>query len=353
MAPKKAVLPRLKHVAEEADVSLTAASRILRGQGEKYALETRNRVMDAAKKLGWRRNQLVNAMQKGQSKSIGVMIPPFDSFWVEVLYAIHEVVTEAGYMPITVWPSGANRPGEFERQKAEGFELINELLDRRVDGLLLWPAYAVAFSEHFPELANRIVPMGAIEHVFPSELAADRVESDDQSGVSMLVEHLVGLGHTRLACLSTREITAQTWAVRRREYFEQAAEAQPGVTYKSWRLNEDGDNGLQVARDLLTSPFKPTAVFGVSDHEARLIYQAADELAVRVPDDLSVVGFGNLDFAATMSPGLTTLDRKPGVMGRLLGELLLARLSHPEQKASTVQVDVEMITRGSTGPAAD
>ncbi|MEN1682008.1 MAG: substrate-binding domain-containing protein [Planctomycetota bacterium] len=227
------------------------------------------------------------------------------------------------------------------------------MLDRRVDGLLLWPAYAVAFSEHFPELANRIVPVGAIEHVFPPELSADRVESDDQHGVDMLVKHLAELGHRRLACLSTREITAQTWAVRRRECFEQASKAQPGVTCKSWRLNRDGDNGVQVARDLLTSPFKPTAVFGVSDHEARLIYQAADELAVRVPEDVSVVGFGNLDFAATLSPGLTTLDRKPAVMGRLLGELLIARLSHPEQTASTVQVDVEMITRGSTGPAVE
>jgi len=348
MAEKKRTIPRLRDVAQEANVSLSSASRILRGEGQRYAAETRKRVLDASKKLGWRRNLLVSSMQSGRTKTVGVMIPPYDSFWVNVLYGIHEALAEAGYMPITIWPNGCDKPGEFERQKTEGFELISELLDRRVDGLLLWPAYAVAYCDHFRELAERAVPMGAIEHKFPKGQNADMVETDERLGAETVANRLVELGHRHIACLSTREIAAQTWAVSRRKFFEEALEKKPGVVCKSWRLNKAGDNGIKVARDILTSSFKPTAVFGVSDHEARLIYRAADELAVRIPKDVSVVGCGDLDFASCLSPGLTTLNRKPKVMGRLLAELLIERLSNPTEDPSLVSVAADFIERGST-----
>ena len=93
----RASLPRLKDVALEANVSLSAASRILRGQGERYSEETRNRVILASQKLGWRQNLLVNGMQTGQTRTIGVMIPPYDSFWVGVLDGIHTTLAKSDY----------------------------------------------------------------------------------------------------------------------------------------------------------------------------------------------------------------------------------------------------------------
>lgn len=346
-------IPRMKDVAREANVSLSSASRILRGEGDRYAPETQRRVLEASKKLGWRRNLLVRSIQNGRTNTIGVMIPPYDSFWVGVLYGVHAALTDAGYMPITVWPSGCEKLGEFERQKAEGFELISELLDRRVDALLLWPAYAVAYCDHFRELAERAVPMAAIDHTFPEGQVADTVETDERCGAETVAKHLLDLGHRRIACLSTREITAQTWAVRRRQYFEEAINQHPGATCKSWRLSEAGNNGLQVARDMLTSKHKPTGIFCVSDHEARFIYEAADELGVRIPDDISVVGFGDLEFATALSPALTTLRRKPKVMGRLLAELVVERLANPNRDSSTVRVSADLVVRGSTRRLAE
>lgn len=348
MSEQKRSIPRMRDVALEASVSLSTASRILRGEGERYAAGTRKRVYDASQKLGWRKNRLVSSMQSGKTKTIGVMIPPYDSFWVGVLYGIHAALTEAGYLPITIWPSGCDKLGEFKRQKAEGFELISELLDRRVDGLLLWPAYSVAFCDHFRELSERAVPMGAIEHTFPKEQGADIVETDERQAAESVADHFLTLGHHRIACLSTREIAAQTWAVRRRKFLEEAVQRHPDAVCKSWRLNEAGDNGLQVARDVLTSSFKPTAIFCVSDHEARLIYRAAEELAIRIPEDVSVVGFGNLDFADTLTPRLATLERKPKLMGRLLAELLVERLSAPNQEPSFVRVAASFVKGGST-----
>ena len=94
--------PRLKDVAAAAHVSLSAASRILRGEQDRFGAETCRRVLDVAQRLGWRRNLLVNGMQTGRTHTIGVMIPPFDSFWVDVLAGIHMTLAAADYLPITI-----------------------------------------------------------------------------------------------------------------------------------------------------------------------------------------------------------------------------------------------------------
>ena len=80
-----------------------------------------------------------------------------------------------------------------------------------------------------------------------------------------------------------------------------------GASVKSWQLNAQGSNGVEVARELLRDELRATAVFAVSDHEAAFVNQAAAELGLKVPHDLSIVGFADLDFAATMNPPLTTM----------------------------------------------
>lgn len=87
-------VPRLKDVAKAANVSLAAASRILRGDRERFGEDTCRRVLEASRQLGWRRNLLVSGMQTGRTQTIGVMIPPYDSFWVSVLSGIHDALAE-------------------------------------------------------------------------------------------------------------------------------------------------------------------------------------------------------------------------------------------------------------------
>jgi LacI family transcriptional regulator, galactose operon repressor len=349
----RAPLPRLKDVAKEANVSLSAASRILRGQGERYAAETRQRVMSASSKLGWRQNLLVSGMQTGETRTIGVMIPPFDSYWVGVLDGIHTTLSRSDYLPITVWPRGWRELGVFESQKEEGFELISRLLDRRVDGLILWPTYAVAYREHFRELTERAVPVGVIDHTISTGGLTDVVETDDRRGAATVAQYLMKKGHRRIACLSTREIEAQTWAVRRREAFEASCERRKRVECRSWRTNAAGDNALEVAIDLLSSDFEPTAVFCVSDHEAKLIYLAASELKLSIPDDISVIGFNDLDFAAMLQPSLTTMHLDGEQMGRIVAEMILGRLGDEETKPNTAKVKAELVERESVAMLRD
>jgi LacI family transcriptional regulator len=340
----------LKDVAREAKVSLSAASRILRGQGQRYSAETRSRVFTASEKLGWRQNLLVSGMQTGQTRTIGVMIPPYDSYWVGVLDGIHTTLAKSDYLPITVWPGGWRELGAFEAQKEEGFELISRLLGRRVDGLILWPTYAVAYREHFRDLATRTIPVGVIDHTYTADVLTDVVEADDRKGAAAVASYLLKKGHRRIACLSTREIEAQTWAVRRREAFEAEFDQRKDAQCRSWRLNSAGDNGLDVAIELLTSRFRPTAVFCVSDHEAKFVYSAAAHLGLAIPDDISVVGFNDLDFSEMLQPKLTTMHLDAELMGRHVAEMMLRRLEDKIHDLSVVKVEAELVERDSVAP---
>lgn len=343
-------VPRLKDVAKAANVSLAAASRILRGDRERFGEETCRRVLEASQQLGWRRNLLVNGMQTGRTQTIGVMIPPYDSFWVSVLSGIHDALADYDYLPITVWIGNLRDMPHFEKEEGDGLRQINRLLDRRVDGLIMWPTFSVEYYHHFPEFVERRVPVAVIDHY---STVADSVETNEEQATSIVAQHLLDLGHRRIACLSSRETPSQTWAVKRRSCFEAAIARCPEAHVKSWRLNSQGSNGLEVARAILTDDLKPTAVFAVSDHEAAFLYQAAHELNLTIPRDLSVVGFADLDFAQTMTPPLTTMRQNPQEIGRLAAKLIVDRIDGiiaDDNAPTTIKVAAEFIERQSTAP---
>jgi len=342
--------PRLKDVAEEAQVSLSAASRILRGERDRFGEETCERVLEAARRLGWRRNLLVSGIQTGRTQTIGVMIPPFDSFWVDVLAGIHVTLAAADYLPITVWVGDCQEIPHFEEDQHQGFRQISRLLDRRVDGLILWPSFAVAYYEHFRELIERQVPVAVIDHEYSDEQIADSIETDEERCARAVAEHLLALGHQEIACFSSRETTWQAWANRRRESFEKAVFSLAEVEVRSWRLNPWGTDGLEVAREILSQDPRPTAVFAVTDHEALYVYEAAGEMGLRIPEDLSVVGFADLDFAAALRPPLTTMRQRPKEIGRRAAQLMLDRLDGEfgDSPPTTIRVGADLIVRGST-----
>jgi LacI family transcriptional regulator len=293
-------------------------------------------------------------MQTGRTQTIGVMIPPRDSFWIGVLSGIHSTLAAADYLPITVWVGDAQAFPPLADEDREGVAQISRLLDRRVDGLILWPPFAVAYYDHFRELIERKVPVAVIDHEFSAEGIADSIETDEEQGTAETARHLLHLGHRRIACLSTAETSWQAWAVRRRGHFELAVARHPEGECRSWRVGVDVDQARQTAREMLTGDWRPSAVFAVTDHEALLVYQVAEQLGLRIPDDLSVVGFADLDFSASLSPPLTTVRQKPKEIGRQAARLVIDRLEGliESDDATTIRVGTEFVKRGSTAPVA-
>lgn len=342
--------PRLQDVATLAGVSLSAASRILRGDEDDFGAETCRRVVAAAEKLGWRRNLLVSGMQTGRTRTVGVVIPPYDSFWVAVLAGIHGVLGDEDYLPITVWLGDLDHMPHFEADERQGVALMNRLLDRRVDGLILWPPFGLAYYEHARELRDRTVPVVMIDYHGDKPIC-DTVTTNELRAAKEVAKHLVGLGHRRIAYIGGRETASQAWAQERRESLEAALADHAEVEFASWRLNREGSDAPEVCRRLLTSRFRPTAVVAASDHEAVHVYHAAAELGLAVPGDISVVGFADLDFARSMAPPLTTVRQRAGEIGRRAAALLMGRLAGKAPPGFVdARIDADFVARQSTGP---
>lgn len=346
-------VPRLVDVAKAAGVSMATASRVLNGDAESFGVQTQQKVTEAAARLGWRRNLLVDSIQKGRTKTIGVMIPPHDSFWMGVLAGIHLELAEADYLPITIWVGDCREYPDFGKDDKYALEQINRLLDRRVDGLILWPSFAVAYYEHYRELIDQKIPVVVIDHKLAEDDIADSIETDEEQGTRLVAEHLLELGHRRIACFSAREIDWQAWSIRRRVLFEQAISTAQDASVVSYKTNAAGDNCLEVAVEILTSEPRPTAVFAVTDHMARFVYRAARQVGIRIPEDVSVVGYADLDFTEDLSPPLTSVRQKPQEVGHLAAQAVLGRLgdiTESSAPAQVMRVATELIVRASTAP---
>lgn len=343
--------PRLQHVATLAEVSIAAASRILRGDTAEFSGPTCERVVKAAKQLGWRRNLLVHSLQTGRSRTVGVVVPPYDSFWVNLLSGVNSRLAAADFLPINVWPGDAENLPYFEAGERESVELMNRLLERWVDGLILWPPFAMTYHAHSRDLTDNTVPVVLIDY-HAEHLGFDTVATDEFQGAALVAEHLLELGHRRFAFIGGRETAAQTWAQERRQGVEKALGQVPGVSYKNWKLNSRGDDGLEVARRILRSSLQPTAIVAATDHQAVLAYQAAAELGLRIPEDLSVTGFADLDFAVGMIPPLTTVRQRASEIGRQAASVILGRLDGTISSADPVDIRIpaDLVVRSSTAP---
>jgi LacI family transcriptional regulator len=313
-----------KRIAQSAGVSQSTVSLVLSGR-RVNSDETSQRVLKAAERLMYRPNLLVQGIQTGKTRMIGVMMPPFDFYWSEVLYGIHDVLTEADHVPITLWTvhSGSS-PRRREGPGGNELSQIHRLIDRRVDGVILWPSFAQLFIEHLHEFSSRHLPVVTIDHQLPPEFNADFVGSDEASGGRMVAEHLYSLGHRRMGHLAGASVA--TWARARRKSFEEALDKMPGVEVVT-REAPSGDTKLAIeqARELLSMPNRPTAIFAATDLYAKTVYQAAEELGLSIPDDLTVVGFSDDGFATEMEPPLTTVRQPAYEIGRHAAEVVLGR----------------------------
>ena len=337
----------LKDVAKAANVSVPTVSRILRRENlSRFSQDTCNKVWDAAARLRYRPNMLVKGLQTGLTHSIGVMVPPFDSYWSSILYGVHDTLVSLDYVPIILWVSHKEN---YRDNMIEDLEQIHRLIDRRIDGAIMWPPDTPDYYSHNEELASRNVPVVTIDHELPSQYDADSVTTDEQHGARLVAEHLLSLGHRRIAHLGDVGLDMYSWARQRRKFFEEQIASVSGASCITLEKAKEA-NGVELAKMLLTAKMRPTAVYAASDLLARYVYLAAAELGLRIPQDISVVGFADLDFAQMMAPPLTSVRQKGYEIGSRAAKVLVNRIQGKYAGGSqNIKVDCELIVRGSTG----
>jgi LacI family transcriptional regulator len=338
----------LKDVAQAANVSVPTASRILRKKNlSRFSEETRTKVWEAAVKLRYRPNMLVKGLQTGLTHTIGVMVPPYDSYWSSILYGIHDTLIAVDFVPINLWV----RHGDNYSSSGpvDDLEQIHRLIDRRIDGVIMWPPITPDYYSHNEELTARNVPVVTIDHELPLEFGADSITTNEEHGAQLVATHLLELGHRRIAHFGDIGLDTYSWARRRRTFFEKQIADIPGATCFAVEKGKNAD-GLELAKKILTANPRPTVVYTASDSLARYVYLAAAELKIRIPEDLSIVGFADLDFAAFMMPPLTSVRQRGYEVGRRAAKLLINRIQGKfvQEGIQNIVMNCELVVRKST-----
>lgn len=278
-------------VAREAGVSKTTAVFILNDRpGFQVAETTRSRVRDAAQRLGYRRSGLARAISTGRIYTVGVVIritptettaTPHGVYAKDVLSACAHACTKAG-LRITLIPF-----------PLEGTLAVEEVVDRRVDGLILVSLYDDMFSQQVYASGCPTVTIG-------SGYAERLIGLDQQGGVREATEHLLQLGHERVVHVLGENRGSRACEERRAGY--EAAMQAAGMPPRC--------HSYQEAVGLLKRPVseRPTAIVAYNDGYAWQLSKTAREMGIRVPEELSLIGFDNNVLAETAFPPLTTVE---------------------------------------------
>ena len=331
----------LKQIAEASNVSIATVSRVLRDRGE-IAPATRRRVMEAAERLRYRPNLLVKGLQTGRTQSCGVLMELSDPFNAQIFVGLQDELILDDYAPVvlraSVSRSDANEPDELRQ--------IHRLLDRRVDGIVLRPVRDAASDQYLQEVWDRGIPLVAVDRQLPHS-HADFVGSADEEGGRLAAEYLLQLWHRNLAQIAGPSFTST--GRQRAEGFAAAVRECPGAVCHH-REDPSFNDGIRQAEDLLRMPDPPTAIFAGNDLIATGIYQVARQMGLRIPSDLSVVGFGDLQIASHLSPRLTTIRQDPRQIGKSAARLLMQRINQEldADSAQCLEIPTKLMVRSSS-----
>jgi DNA-binding LacI/PurR family transcriptional regulator len=320
-------------VARCAGVSQSTVSLVLSGKARGRVSEaTADRVRECARELGYRPNVAAQALRLGASRAVALLVPDMTNpFFSRVLRGAQRAAQEAGYIVILV---DTQNDRHWESQSFEA------LRAGPVDGYLLFEVTA-------PEA------LGPDENVVMMETEAPRrpsVRFDGEAGAAAAFEHFVELGHTRIGHLAAafRALTFQDRERARQRVLSDAGldpDSQPRVLTPI-SVEDARRGGLELLEE------EPTAVFCDDDVIAAGLYLAARERGLRIPDDLSVVGFDDMDFARVLEPPLTTVALDADRLGATSFELLELRMRGKPTRKQIV-LPAELLVRGSTARYRD
>jgi len=335
--------PRLKEIAARLDLSVTTVSRALAGYPD-VAEKTRQRVVRAAREMGYVPNVAAQRLQQKRANAIGFIIPTFgprfsDPFFSELIAGIGNEAGRQGYdLLISTVPPGEREIEMYRRQA----------YSHRVDGVILVrtrhqdPRIAFLVENNFPFVAFG----GSDQHLdFPC------VDVDGIYGTRLAVEHLIGLGHRRIAYLSGPDNLL--FSTLRRQGFAEAMADHGLSVQKQWVLEGDltESSGHALTQQLLNGATRPTAVIAANDLMAMGVMAAAQAVGLQIGQELSVVGFDDIPLATYANPPLTTVHQPIYRIATMVTAMLIQILSGHPLTERRKWLRPNLIVRQSTGAA--
>lgn len=334
-------------VASAAGVSVTTVSNVLNGRADRMSADTRQRVMQAIEQLGYTPSASARQLKTGRSRTIGLVVPTVaNPFWGSVVHEIEKAALAHGY---NVMICNAERDRAAERRYAE------TLLSYGVKGVIFGSS-PVSF-DHIAALRARGLIIAAFDRLSADEIAGCSVGVDNELGVRLAIQHLIGLGHRRIGAISgpirtesrINRLTGFRGALRDAGLDVRDNLIWEGAAVSGYGDTEGAELGRAGMRELLTRRDPPTAVFAMNDFYAWGAYAGARDMGFRIPDDISIVGFDDILLSELVEPPLTTIRQPIAAMSRSIVTSLLAQLDNRAGESPThISAAPELVIRGST-----
>jgi LacI family transcriptional regulator len=331
----------LSDIAKDLNISVVTVSKALRNKG-RISTHTRNRVLKRAKELDYRPNWVARSLVTRRTYTIGLLLPDFTHpFFADIAKTIAETVRPRGYHVII---SYFEEDPVLERSEADS------LLARRVDGLILASSQTPERLELFEQLRTRKMPLVLIDRPIEG-VRASFVGVDNEAVGRLATTHLIEQGCRRIAHLRGPKIGLA--AKRLNGYLASLKKSK--LTAPAGYVVDAGfqdQTGYRAMQQLLTVRPAPDGVFCYNDPVAIGAMKALREAGLRVPEDVAVVGAGNVHYSDALAVPLTTIDQKTCEIGARAAELLLEQIgSKRPVRPETILIVPELVRRKSTDRA--
>lgn len=328
-------------VAEQAGVSYGTVSRVINDNPHVKAA-TRERVLSVMRELGYVVNRQARSLAGGRSQMIGVLVPDLGTGYIgEIMRGIDAELSRAGY-DLVLYTT--------HREETKEASYVASLTRGTAEGLLL--VLPSSPSSYLETLRAHDFPFVLIDHQGIND-QGPAVGATNWQGAFNATEYLVQLGHQEIGFITG---ALDLGCSRDRLAGYEAALRTHHIPYTSDYVCF-GDffqpSGFSCAHALLTRPDRPTAIFASNDVMAMGVMEAVRVCGLRVPEDVSVIGFDDIPQSALLYPPLTTVRQPLEKMGQVATQMLLDMLDNPDQPASRIELPTELVARGSTIPLKD
>lgn len=325
----------MRQIAERAEVSIGTVSHVINGTA-KVREKLRQRVLEVIRSLGYQPSEVARGLRKNQTSMLVMMIPDVTNpFFPAVLRGVEDVAYKSSFRVVLC---------NTDNDRRKEISYLNEMCSYRPSGWLIIPSVDSDVATHFRSHAGP--PVVCIDRQAQG-WNGDVVLVANDAGAFSATRHLLRLGHRQLAVITGPLHLAN--AVERLAGFRRALAAAK-VPIEADYIQEaqfDRDSGYHAAKRLLRMLPRPTAIFACNDLMALGVLMAARELGLQCPDELSVVGFDDLDFAEFTAPALTTVHQAGYQLGTAAARLLLERIAGSTQAPQRLVLPTELKVRQS------